>query len=99
MRDMATLLFESEPRFYKPLLPRCRPAECSRVNHPTAFATRRPTGIGENSASAEESELGLALASQEREIDLDTVDAAALCERSRLRLDLLRDQVAATVGT
>ena len=46
----------------------------------------------------EERQLGLALAAQHREVDLDAGDAAALGERDRLRLDLLRGEDAAAGG-
>ena len=43
-------------------------------------------------SGGEERQVGLALAAEQREIDLDTADAARLRERDRLRLQLLRGE-------
>src|SRR5437764_12207612 len=53
-----------------------------------AYDTPPPSG-------GEEREIRLALAAQQREIDLDAADAARLRERDRLRFQLLRGQDAA----
>ena len=50
------------------------------------------------SARREERQLGLALAAQDGEVDLDAGESALLGQRDRLRLDLLRDEDAAAVG-
>src|SRR5207302_1994034 len=46
----------------------------------------------------EERQLGLAFAAQHGEVDLHARDPALIRERDRLRLDRLRDEVAAAVG-
>ena len=64
-----------------------------------ARSMRRPSGCSRGTRlEREERQLGLALAAENREVDLDAVDAAALGERDRLRLDLLCDEVAAAGG-
>ena len=59
--------------------------------------TRRD-GYLKASSGREERQVGLALAAEQREVDLDAADAARLRERDRLRLDLLRGEDAAAAG-
>jgi len=50
------------------------------------------------SLGGEEGQVGLALAAQHGEVDLDAVDAARLGQRPCLRLDRLRGEDASTVA-
>src|SRR4051794_29588410 len=60
------------------------------------FTAMRSSFVGgRSSLRREERQVRLALAAQQREIDLDAADAARIRERNRLRLQLLRGEDAA----
>ena len=70
-----------------------RRAHASRPS--SAGPSRRPSAA----SMREERQLGLALAAQQLEVDLDARDPACLGERARLRLEALRDEDPAALGS
>ena len=94
-RRQATLRLEP----FEPLPPRGpRASSARRASDSSASTspTRRRTSSASRLSGVEQRQLGLALAAEHREIDLDPAEPARLAERPRLGLDLRRGEDPAT---